>query len=171
MIDLEAVFLNEIGAGILTDPAVRAAVRAAFGDIIDSRAAAAAAAVPDDGTRYRLTIPAPGQRGNAKVGPIPYSTTGAQTCPPDCGLAAVCYAKNAPLVWHWDKITQGKTGFPLADLVAAIRALPPGQLWRHNQAGDLPGIGNRISARGLGALVEANRGKRGFTYSQKINGG
>jgi len=54
------------------------------------------------------------------------------------------------------------------DMVAAF---PKGTLWRHNQAGDLPGQGDAIDTQALAALVRANRGRRGFTYSHKpING-
>ncbi len=49
----------------------------------------------------------------------------------------------------------------------SIASLPHGQLWRHNQAGDLPGIGDVIDSDALGALVAANAGKRGFTYTHK----
>jgi hypothetical protein len=45
--------------------------------------------------------------------------------------------------------------------------LPDGQFWRHNQAGDLPGIGDAIDADALDDLVDANRHKRGFTYTHK----
>jgi hypothetical protein len=45
--------------------------------------------------------------------------------------------------------------------------LADGQLWRHNQAGDLPGIGDKIDRQALTKLVEANRGRRGFTYTHK----
>ena len=41
------------------------------------------------------------------------------------------------------------------------------QLWRHNQAGDLPGRGNKIDLRLLAELVAANRQRRGFTYTHK----
>jgi hypothetical protein len=51
--------------------------------------------------------------------------------------------------------------------VAQIEALPAGQLWRHNQAGDLAGTGERINKTELRALVRANQGKRGFTYTHK----
>jgi len=40
-------------------------------------------------------------------------------------------------------------------------------LWRHNEAGDLPGEGDDIDVPKLRALVQANRGKRGFTYTHK----
>ena len=39
-------------------------------------------------------------------------------------------------------------------------------MWRHNQAGDLPVTpAGTVDAVKLGALVRANIGKRGFTYS------
>lgn len=48
-----------------------------------------------------------------------------------------------------------------------IRRLPKQQLWRHNQAGDLPGQGTSVDATLLRELTRANRGKRGFTYTHK----
>jgi len=36
-----------------------------------------------------------------------------------------------------------------------------------NQAGDLPGIGNRIDSVRMNQLANSNRGKRGFTYTHK----
>jgi hypothetical protein len=48
-----------------------------------------------------------------------------------------------------------------------IATLPDGTLWRHNQAGDLPGIGDKIDEAALTELVDANVGKRGFTYTHK----
>jgi len=52
-------------------------------------------------------------------------------------------------------------------LCEKIAALPVGTLWRHNVAGDLPGDGEKIDAKALAALVAANKGKRGFTYTHK----
>jgi hypothetical protein len=51
--------------------------------------------------------------------------------------------------------------------LSTIYSLPTGQLWRHNQAGDLPGVGNKIDAKALKQLSAANEGKRGFTYTHK----
>jgi len=48
-----------------------------------------------------------------------------------------------------------------------VAKLPDGTLWRHNVAGDLPGEGEKIDSKALAALVLANKGKRGFTYSHK----
>jgi hypothetical protein len=40
-------------------------------------------------------------------------------------------------------------------------------LWRHNEEGDLPGHGEEIDAKALGALVRANEGRHGYTYTHK----
>jgi hypothetical protein len=56
---------------------------------------------------------------------------------------------------------------PWSQFLAAVEALPEGQLWRHNEAGDLPGRGDDIDLEKLRQLVEANRGKLGFTYTHK----
>ena len=79
------------------------------------------------------------QSRNKKTGPIPVSTSSAETCP-TCPLkGAGCYAESGPL---------------------AI-------LWRHNQAGDLPGAGNTVDREALRQLVKANGKRRGFTYTHK----
>ena len=113
---------------------------------------------------YHITL----KSRNVKTGPIPVTTTSAATCPPSCPLAAPgCYAKGGPLAIHWRKVTEGKAGGSLAALCDTIAALPDGTLWRHNQAGDLPGEGDAIDKAGMLALVSANEGKRGFTYTHK----
>jgi len=66
---------------------------------------------------------------------------------------------------HWRKVTAGERGGTLAELCERIAALPEGQLWRHNVSGDLPGQDDRIDFDGLYALIGANMGKRGFTYT------
>jgi hypothetical protein len=106
---------------------------------------------------------------NAKTGPIPVSTTSADTCPDACPLkAGGCYAvANFHLRQHWNKVTNGKRGEDYDTFLGKIAALPGGQLWRHNQAGDLPGAGDTIDITALARLVEANAGRRGFTYTHK----
>jgi hypothetical protein len=108
---------------------------------------------------------------NVKTGPIPVSTTSADSCPPACPFNNAneggCYANGGPLAIHWRKVTEKKSGESFARFLDKIRALPQGQLWRHNQAGDLQGRGNRINAGALFDLVKANEGKRGFTYTHK----
>jgi hypothetical protein len=102
---------------------------------------------------------------NAKTGPIPVSTSERATCPADCAMRAECYAAAGPLALHWSAVSTGTRGQLWPDFVAAVAALPAGQLWRHNQAGDLPGDGRTVDPAALGQLVAANAGRRGFTYS------
>jgi hypothetical protein len=56
---------------------------------------------------------------------------------------------------------------PLDEVLQMVRDLPEGSIYRWNQAGDLMGEGNKINSRQLLQLVDANRGKRGFTYTHK----
>jgi hypothetical protein len=103
---------------------------------------------------------------NAKTGPIPVTTSSRSTCPPTCAFKGNgCYAENFPLKLHWDRVSRGERGTTWADFVDEIRRLPKGQLWRHNQAGDLPGADGVIDAQALRELARANRGRRGFTYT------
>jgi hypothetical protein len=107
---------------------------------------------------------------NVKTGPIPVSITSSDSCPPSCPFAGGgCYAKGGPLAIHWRKVTQGDRGMAWSDFVDQIKALPNGQLWRHNAAGDLVGNGESIDPVALGQLVAANQHKRGFTYTHKTN--
>lgn len=102
---------------------------------------------------------------NAKTGPIPVSTTERDSCPTDCAMRAGCYAASGPLALHWAAVSAGTRGTSWGQFTQAIAALPEGQLWRHNQAGDLPQTGGTIDAVKLGQLVAANQGRRGFTYT------
>lgn len=122
--------------------------------------------------RYHITL----KSANAKVGPIPVSTTGADSCPIACPLRSAtihgdgdggCYAGGGPLALHWRKITNGERGTDLAEFCDTVRTFPAGQLWRHNQAGDLPHAGDHVTlaAGAVAAIVNANEGKRGFTYT------
>jgi hypothetical protein len=114
--------------------------------------------------------------GNLKTGPIPVSTTSSRTCPPACPFnkpGGGCYAASGPLALHWRAVTAGTRGQDLpgflAELDRTLAAAPPRQLWRHNQAGDLPGTGNRIAPAALRqiAQVNARHNARGWTYTHK----
>jgi len=103
---------------------------------------------------------------NSKIGPIPVSSSQRSTCSPTCPfLKNGCYGENYPMKFHWDKLDSGERGVPMADFFRLIAALPPAQLWRHNQVGDIVANGGRISRRFLRGLIAANRGKRGYTYT------
>jgi len=115
-------------------------------------------------TTFHLTL----KSSNVKTGPIPVSTTSSDTCPDSCSFKqnSACYAKSGPLAIHWSKVDHGR-GSDLQALCNQVSNFPAGQLWRHNQAGDLPGVNEAIDHVALGQLVRANRGRRGFTYTHK----
>ena len=103
---------------------------------------------------------------NSKTGPIPVTYSQRETCPQSCPhYRADCYAEDYYTRMSWDKVPQ--RGGTLAELCGAIAALPAGQLWRMNVAGDLPGAGESVDPAALGEIVAANRGRRGFTYTHK----
>ena len=102
---------------------------------------------------------------NVKTGPIPVSTTERDSCPADCNMRDACYAASGPLALHWAAVSNGTRGTDWDTFTQKIAALPVGQLWRHNQAGDLPQANGTIDAGKLVRLIAANMHKRGFTYS------
>jgi hypothetical protein len=122
-------------------------------------------------TRLQLTYPKRGKE-NRKVGLIPVSTTTADTCPDACPFkAGGCYAQGGPLAIVWRRVAD--TGLAWQAFLNAVRNIPSHNetrgLWRHNQAGDLPGQGDTLDCGALGELVAANAaaGARGFTYTHK----
>lgn len=108
---------------------------------------------------------------NAKTGPIPVSTSSMESCPTACPFnsanAGGCYAGSGPLAIHWHKVTKGAIGADFDSFLAEVKGLPDGQLWRHNQAGDLAGHGDSLDIASLDRLVVANKGRKGFTYTHK----
>lgn len=107
--------------------------------------------------------------GNSKAGPIPVSTSPASTCPTSCPFlrdnGGGCYGNGGPLSLHWAEVSAGRRGVPWLEFLRLIRSLPYGQLWRHNQAGDLPDPATIAGRAMIRQLVTANRGRRGFTFS------
>jgi len=119
-------------------------------------------------------LPAGGHRvmfnlrsNNRKTGPIPVSITDASSCPPSCAFygGAGCYAAYGHLGWHWR--TTSTRGMSWRAFCARVAELEPGTVWRHNEAGDLPGEGDDIDRFALNQLVRANEGRRGFTFTHK----
>ena len=107
---------------------------------------------------------------NQKIGPIPATTSTEKFCPISCPLnranAGGCYADYGPQAIHWKKVTNGERGASWSALCENVRKLPRGQLWRHNVSGDLPTADRvHIDTEKLAELVEANRGRKGFTYT------
>lgn len=110
---------------------------------------------------------------NRKTGSLVVTTTGKPSCWDGCPLKNNgCYADAQPLRGHWDLVTDTERGtdFPtfLLNLRAALKKSQHGH-WRHNQAGDLPGLGALINPIGLEAIAAVSRAehKTGFTYTHK----
>lgn len=115
---------------------------------------------------YHMTLVS----ANKKTGPIPVTTTSKDSCPSTCRFRGNgCYAEQGPLQIHWKRLSDGKSpnALTLEQLCGAIKALPYKQLWRHNQAGDLPKseVSDGIHWARLEAIVKANKGRRGYTYT------
>ena len=112
---------------------------------------------------YRFTL----KSANAKTGPIPVTTSARATCAPSCPWKNNgCYAESGPLAIVWGEVDRGERGAgSWAELLKNIAKLPAGQVWRHNQAGDLPHANGAIDAAAMRGLARANRNKRGFTYT------
>lgn len=106
---------------------------------------------------------------NAKTGPIPTTTTERASCPPSCplkGPKGPCYAETGYYTRsNWDHVDSGKRDHGWRAVMDQIAKLPEGQLWRHNVAGDLPHSNGQIRSAELSTLIQANEGKRGFTYT------
>lgn len=122
---------------------------------------------------------------NRKTGPMMVTTSPRSTCPLCCPLrktstsssAGACYAEHGFIGGYlWTSLDRTPAGmafqkgrikvFGFAELLAAIRRVPKGQVWRHNQAGDLPSSNQRdICTDRLRNIVQANQGRRGFTFT------
>lgn len=107
------------------------------------------------------------------------------TCPLACPfrkgcddpLSGLCYAEHGALGGYvWTLLDRTPAGgafqngnirvYGFDELLYLIRSLPPGSMWRHNVAGDLPSNNKTtIDASALRAIVEANSGRRGFTFT------
>lgn len=103
---------------------------------------------------------------NSKLGGLPASVTSDSTCPTRCSLRGNgCYAETGHSGINFRAVSAGRRGGNLEEFCSAVRLLPRRALWRHNQAGDLPGDGRKINTEDLGRIVHANRGRHGFTYT------
>lgn len=104
---------------------------------------------------------------NSKTGPIPVTMSESNTCPTACPLQGNngCYAGYGMVGLHWRKTDKGEHATDWQGLCDNVKALPKGQLWRHNVAGDLPHNDQYIDALMVSLLIKANNGKQGFTYT------
>ena len=96
---------------------------------------------------------------NMKVGKIPVTTTEESSCPTTCPFyGGGCYAKSGVhLRSHWEKVSKGERGTDWDGLTDFVKSLKAGQLFRHNQAGDMPHLDGLIRLDLLKSLVDANK--------------
>lgn len=108
--------------------------------------------------------------GNSKTGPITTTRTDRESCPTTCPFySAGCYATLGRERMQWDRLNRSETGVVWSEFLNTIRKIvPTGVLWRHNTAGDLPHNDGNIDYLKLKGLINANKGKKGFTYSHHI---
>jgi hypothetical protein len=115
---------------------------------------------------------------NAKTGAIPVSTTERRSCPSSCSFlrdekgSNGCYADGGPLGMHWSKVFNGGRGDNFSAFCGRVARFVKRQVWRHNQAGDLPKDDNlsdsavdRLDAAKCSELSEAASHTRGWTYT------
>jgi len=104
---------------------------------------------------------------NAQLGAIPASTTEPKSCPSTCPLKEVCYAKFHFQGANWRKVSE--TGLLWSEFLSKVRKIARGQIWRHNVSGDLPADAEgNINLEDLRALLVANRGRKGYTYTHHL---
>ncbi len=104
--------------------------------------------------------------GNRKVGPIKVTTTEKSSCPSECGIADECYAGGGPLNIHWNQVSQHNRGDNWDGFVNRVKRFRKNELWRHNQAGDLPQNENgKLDSDKCEALADAASHTDGWTYT------
>jgi len=109
---------------------------------------------------------------NEKTGKIPVTTTEESSCPTTCPFyGGSCYAKSGfHLREHWKKVSSGERGTDWQGLTDYVRSLPAQQLWRMNQAGDVPHMDGYMRLDLLKSLVDANKASdaKGYTYTHHL---
>lgn len=111
--------------------------------------------------------------GNRKVGKgTPVSMSTMASCPPSCKLREGCYATCGRLGLVWYKLSVGllRNGVSFGEFCKRVASLgPETTIWRHNQAGDLPGAKGRLHRGRCLQLARANgadgRNRGGYTYT------
>ena len=106
--------------------------------------------------------------GNKKTGFMPVTYNSAATCPDSCIFKNNgCYASAGfHTRLNWQAVTDGKRGGSFKELLNNIKALPPLTFWRAHIAGDIPANDRgEVSEVYINKVSEANKGRRGYTYS------
>ena len=104
--------------------------------------------------------------GNKKTGFMPVSTSHKGTCPDACPFKGKgCYARSGPLAFHWSKVTDGSRGTDWKGFLSEVKKIGKGELFRHNQAGDLVGENDVIDRVSLMELAKASKKIRAYSYT------
>jgi len=77
---------------------------------------------------------------NGKTGSITVSTTSRHSCAPGCAFndGEGCYAEAGYFTrLYWDKVTDGRVGFPPEVFIGHVKQLHCNEMFRHNIGGDL----------------------------------
>lgn len=106
---------------------------------------------------------------NDKVGPLFCVSADPTTCPPGCPLRGDrgCYGQNYRARRAWQLLADGTRGETFERTLERIEVIPDGETYRYGDVGDLPGRGNRISARMLHQLARASQRKDVISYTHK----
>lgn len=126
-----------------------------------------------------MTVSTPGHRyaythisSNSKLGGLPATTTSKDSCPITCSYnpasgGSGCYASYGPSEWQWRKLDDPNNdkALDIHQLAERLSRLRKHTLFRHNQAGDLPGNGLEINPTELELLVDACGHADGFGFS------
>lgn len=105
---------------------------------------------------------------NRKTGPMAVSTTTSDSCPPECPLATEkkgCYAQRGHTGMFWRSVDNGKFGKDWEGFIKQLKKLPKGKMFRHNQAGDLPGRNGKLDSRRVLKLRDAVEHLKAATYT------
>ena len=108
---------------------------------------------------------------NSKMGfGVAVSTQDKKTCPDSCPLKANgCYANGGPLLRHWNEVSKGNRGKDWNGFLSDVLSLPIGWKFRYAQAGDLPGINEKIDLEKLSLLSKVVKKRKliAWTYTHK----
>ena len=109
---------------------------------------------------------------NSKVGPIRVTTTEKKSCPKECGLHDECYANGFHLNMHWNHVSRHERGGNWTGFTRRVKRFEVDEVWRHNQAGDLPKSKRRSTVRAdrlddkkCMSLAKAAKHTKGWTYT------
>jgi len=116
-------------------------------------------------SKFKLTL----KSNNHKTGKMPVSTSPMQSCPETCPFRGRgCYGNYGPMLAWWRRCSQNtnSTTSEYQKFIDQVTEIPDGQVWRHNQAGDLLSKdGETIDTFAALSLVTANKYKDGYTYT------